>query len=157
MLFHNLPSFIRLFRFLVKTLVLFLWFILKSLNQTWSFHGLYLLSYSFYLVFLIVQWIIFAELLLDQHLILLVYSNQLLLISNDFHCIHNPPNILQYDFRLVLLLIFLFLQIFLCQNQLVGHKGFSINNDTINLDNTFWQIISFGFIPFWVIILIWIN
>ena len=56
--------------------------------------------------FLIVQRILFVELLLDLHLILFVYSNQLLLIYNDFWWTHNVINIQQYNLHLVLLLIF---------------------------------------------------
>ena len=37
-----------------------------------------------YMDFLTVQGILFVELLLDQHLILFAYLNQLLLIYNDF-------------------------------------------------------------------------
>ena len=56
--------------------------------------------------FLIVQRILFVELLLDLHLILFIYSNQLLLIYNDFWWTHNVVNIQQYNLHLVRLLLF---------------------------------------------------
>ena len=47
-----------------------------------------------HLVSLIVQRILFVELLFDQHLILFVYLNQLLLIDNGFLYNHNLINTL---------------------------------------------------------------
>ena len=105
-----------------------------------------------YLVFLIVQQILFAKLLSDQNLILFLCLNQLLLIYNDFWYIHNLTNILLYNLHLVLLLTFLFLNIVLYQNQWVGHKGFFRWWWRLILNKTFRKII-----PFRIIILIWIN
>lgn len=77
--------------FLEKILVLFLWFFWKSLKQTWIVYHRHC-DHSHFLIF---QWVLYAELLLDQHLIYFVCSNQLLSIYyNDFKCNHNPTNIL---------------------------------------------------------------
>ena len=46
-------------------------------------HGIHLQQLH-RLDFLIAQQTLFAELILNQHLILFVYSNQLLLVYNDF-------------------------------------------------------------------------
>ena len=47
--------------------------------------------------------------------------NQLLSIYDDFWCIDNPANILQYNLHLTLFLPFLFLHIVLHHNQWTGH------------------------------------
>ena len=84
-------------------LMLFIFFFLKSLKQTW-FH----FQQSNHLDFLIIQQILFAELFLDWHLIFFVCSNQLQLVSSNRWCYHNQINILLYNPHVDLLLTFLF-------------------------------------------------
>ena len=60
---------------------------------------------------------LFTKLLSDQHLIIFVYSNQLLLINSDFLHIRNLTNNLLYDLHLIVLLTFRFLKIVLYQNK----------------------------------------
>ena len=134
MVLHNLPSFIRLLHFLEKSLVSRFWVFLKSLKQP----SIMCHQHLHHQYFLIVAQVIFVELLFDQHLILFLYLNQLLLVYNDFWCINNLINILYYSLHLIQLLTFLFLYIFLYQNQWVGDRSFSIDNNVVIIDNTFW-------------------
>ena len=107
--------------------------------------------------FLVVQRILFIELLLDQHLILFVYLNQQLLIYNYFLCNHNLTNILKCNLHLVLLLIFYFLHIVLYLNQLIDHKVFSIDDNIIIFDYVFWYIIFSCIKSFSIVSFICIN
>ena len=105
MLSHNLLSFARLLYFLERTLIVFRHFFLKLLRQTYFVKTCVCSIIIFIYFFLIVQRILLAELLSDQHLILFVYSKQLLLVYNGFWCIHNPTNILWYNLHLGPLLV----------------------------------------------------
>ena len=89
--------------------------------------------------FLIAQQILFAEFRLYQHLILPLYLSRLLLVYDDFLCIHNLTNFLQYSLHLGLSFTYLFLCISLYQTQWDGLviEVFSINHDIVVLDNTF--------------------
>ena len=129
----------------------------KALTLHWETFSLVSLIFSASSGFFHCQRVIFAELLLYQYLTLFVYWGQLKLIYNDFWCIHNLINILEYNLHVYLLLAFLSFHNVLYQNQMVGHKSFFIDNDVIILNKTFWLIIFFGFIPFWIVNLIWIN
>ena len=97
LLLHNLSSFIKLLHSYERILTLFLWLFLKLLKQTWIFLHQHLHS----LQFLIVQQIIFAELLLNQHSILFVDFNKLLLVNNDFWWNHNPTKFCGIIFILI--------------------------------------------------------
>ena len=62
---------------------------------------------------------------------------------------HNQAKMLWYNLRL---LILFFLQIVLYQNQRVGIKVLSIDDDFIIFDNTIWQIILFPILAFNIIV-----
>ena len=81
---------------------------------------------------------LFAELLLDQHLNLLVDSDQLLLVYNDFRCNHNPTNILWYNLHLELQFTFYFFISLYIRIKRFVIEAFSINDDFIILDDTVW-------------------
>ena len=97
MLLHNLSSFIKLLHSYERILALLLWLFLKLLKQAWIFLHQHLHS----LQFLIVQQIIFAELLLNQHSVLFVDFNKLLLVNNDFWWNHNPTKFCGIIFILI--------------------------------------------------------
>ena len=138
MLLHNSSSFIKLPHSFERILVVYPWSVSKIVEK----HGLSTICiYSiihYHLNFSIIQRILFAELLSDHHVILFVNLNQLLSIYNKLWCSNNLTNILQYNLYLVLLLTFLFLRIVLYQNWWGGHRSFSVDDDIIILDNTFW-------------------
>ena len=58
-----------------------------------------------------------------KHLFLFVNSNQLLLIYDNVWRIHNLTSILQYNLKVVMILVFLCLCILSYQNEWVGHKS----------------------------------
>ena len=82
--FYNLQSLTKLLHFLEKILIPFLWIFRKLLRQTYFLFHQYLRHYIDCLLFLIVQPILFAELLLDLRITLFIYLNQLLIIYNKF-------------------------------------------------------------------------
>ena len=137
MILHNTRSFARMLHFFERLLVM-IFFILSKIvkpNRFWSklpFVALPSLSNC-----LIVWQILSPELLLDQHLIRFVCSDQLLWVYNGFWYIHNSTNILWYNLRFDLLLT-LFFHIVLYPNQQFAMKVFSIDDDVLILANTFW-------------------
>ena len=66
----------------------------------------------------------------------------------NFWCIHNLTNILWNSLHLPLLLTFLFLVSFYIRINLLIIKVLSTDNDVIVLNNTSWQVIPHGTIPF---------
>ena len=109
LLLLNSPCFIRPLRFVEKILISIFLIFLKLLKRTWIMCHQHLHNQYFF----IGQYILFFELLLDQNLILFVYSNQLQLVYSDFCCNYNPANILQYNLHCGLSLAFIFLRIVL--------------------------------------------
>ena len=91
--FYNLQSLTKLLHFLEKILIPFLWFFRKLLRQKYFLFHQYLRHYIDCLLFLIVQPILFAELLLDLRITLFIYLNQLLIIYNNFWYNHKLINI----------------------------------------------------------------
>ena len=73
---------------------------------------------------------------MNQHLILFVYLNQLLLVYNNFWCVHSLTNICGIAFVLPCCQLLYFF-IILIQNQLTGHTIFFIDIDVIITNNTF--------------------
>ena len=124
LLVHNLSSFIRLFNFLEKILVSFLW----SLKQTWVVYYQDL-NHQY---FLIIQEILFDEFSVNQHTIFLFTQ-----INCNYFMIFDA--IIQSSTNL--LLTFLFLYIVLDQNQLVGSFHWSRHYNSsqhLLVNNIFW-------------------
>ena len=96
---------------------------------------------NFYLVSLIVQQILFLKGILYHHLVLFIWSNQLLLIYYDFQCIHNPATSCSETLTLSNWELSYFLVSFYIRINWLIIKTLSIDYNIIINNSTFWLVI----------------